>query len=41
MPVIEASPNQMRQLFQNLLGKALKYHGGRETRHQSLGETGR
>jgi signal transduction histidine kinase len=27
MPAIEASPNQMRQLFQNLLSNALKYHG--------------
>jgi signal transduction histidine kinase len=27
LPVIEASPNQMRQLFQNLLSNALKFHG--------------
>jgi signal transduction histidine kinase len=27
LPVIEASPNQMRQLFQNLLGNALKFCG--------------
>ena len=26
MPVIEADPLQMRQLFQNLMGNALKYH---------------
>ncbi len=27
LPTIEAASNQMRQLFQNLLGNALKYHG--------------
>ncbi|MCE5243033.1 MAG: MASE3 domain-containing protein [Syntrophobacteraceae bacterium] len=27
LPIIEADANQMRQLFQNLIGNALKYHG--------------
>ena len=27
LPVIESSPHQMRQLFQNLLGNSLKFHG--------------
>jgi light-regulated signal transduction histidine kinase (bacteriophytochrome) len=27
LPTIEADPHQMRQLFQNLIGNALKYHG--------------
>ena len=49
MPAIEASPNQMRQLFQNLLGNALKYHGegrpfikvsGKEVHHPLSNEGG-
>jgi PAS domain S-box-containing protein len=27
LPTIEADPNQMRQLFQNLIGNGLKFHG--------------
>ena len=27
LPVIDADPGQIRQLFQNLIGNALKYHG--------------
>ncbi len=27
LPVVESSPHQMRQLFQNLLGNSLKFHG--------------
>jgi len=30
LPIIEADPHQVRQLFQNLIGNALKYHGQRK-----------
>ncbi|MBZ5497981.1 MAG: MEDS domain-containing protein [Acidobacteriia bacterium] len=32
LPTIEADPNQMRQLFQNLISNALKFHGNEKPR---------
>ncbi len=49
LPVIESSPHQMRQLFQNLLSNALKFRGeekplinvsGKEVRHSLSNEDG-
>ncbi len=49
LPAIEASPNRMRQLFQNLLSNALKFHGeehpiikvsGKEVHHPLSKEVG-
>ncbi len=38
LPFIETDPNQMRQLFQNLISNALKYHGQRSPQVKVYGE---
>ncbi|MFP5211849.1 MAG: sensor histidine kinase, partial [Acidobacteriota bacterium] len=37
LPTIDADPNQMRQLFQNLIGNALKFHGDGEPKVKVYG----